>query len=208
MFLYESLEPIHESEFLFSQVDRSDAVRRDLYRQLGSGHDFLLAVAHDRRPTLPRSAPVHAVQVHEPYRLVLLVVVGGRALESRADERQVGVRVFRLGGPLLVRELGAEIEFVVDVAGVGRKDLVEDPDELLQLRLIVLQPLCEPLVQITRRRVVGDVERLGIAGELRPELLGQLRPDIDEVRAERGPDPERGLERRASRRSRLDTLPP
>ena len=72
----------------------------------------------------------------------------------------------------------------MDVAGVGREDL----KVILDVVVVVFKQFDEALVQIAGRGVVRDVELLGIPGEVRPELLSQPAPHIEQDDAGNGHD--------------------
>ena len=188
------LKPADEAESRVAQVLGIDGVGRGRHRHLHAGGLLLAVVGDHRGAPLPGAAHVDPVQLHEPHRLVALQLVGGGGVQPAPHEGQVGVGVSGLGGPLLVGELGAATELVVDVAGVGRKELLEDLEVILDVGAVVVEDLREALVQEARRGVVRYVEGPRIAGEVGAELLAKLASHVDQVDAGGGLDAERGLE--------------
>ena len=149
-----------------------------------------------RRASAPR---VHAVELHEPDRLFAALLVRRAVPQPTANERQVRVGVARLRGPLLIRELGPEVQLVVGIAGVGGKELLEHLQVVLDFLAVVLEDRRDAPVEVARRRVVRDVARLGVPREVGAELLVQPAPDVEEVEARCRLDAQRGVERIPSR---------
>ena len=160
--------------------------------------DILLpGIGNDGRAAATRAPDVDAVQLHEPHRLVAAQLVRCRAVQAAAHEREVRVGVAGLDGALLLRQLRARqlVVLVVAVVGVGRKQLQEHLQVVLNVGAVVLQHLRQALVQVAGRGVVGNVEGLGIAREVGPELLAQLAAHVDQVDPRRRLDPQRRMER-------------
>ena len=111
-----------------------------------------------------------------------------------AHERQMRIGVAGLAGALLVGQLRAQVQLVVDVAGAGRKELLKDLQVVLDVVAVVIEHFGEAPVQVAGGGVVRDVERLRITRELGPEPLAQGAPDVDEVDAGSGLDAQRGVE--------------
>ena len=103
--------------------------------------------------------------------------------QPSAHERQVRVGVARLAGPLLIGELGAEMQLVVDVASFGREEPLEDLQIVANVVAVVLKDLGDAPIEVARRRVVRDVERLRVPREVGAELLVQPAPHVEEVEA-------------------------
>ena len=147
---------------------------------------------------------VHAVELHEPDRILPVLLVGRAVPQPAAHERQVGVGVARLRGPLLIGELGPEVQLVMDVAGLGREELLEDLQVVLDVLAVVLEDLRDAPVQIARRRVVRDVERPRVPREVGTELLAQPAPHVEEVDARCRLDAKCRVERTARIRVPVD----
>ncbi|MEE8139092.1 MAG: hypothetical protein V3T81_09540 [Thermoanaerobaculia bacterium] len=77
----------------------------------------------------------------------------------------MGVGVPRLGAPLAVAELPPQVELVVLVVGVGRKEMVEQVEKRAEAVAAVVQALAEALFQVARRGVIRAVEALAVLGE-------------------------------------------
>ena len=121
--------------------------------------DFLLTVeADDGRQAPARPAIRDAVEIDEADGLVAPVYIADTRAETRGHERQVRVRVLRLDGALLARQVFATMELIVFVARAFRKHGAERLHVRRDGVALARQSRRKALFEVSRRRVKRMVE--------------------------------------------------
>ena len=122
-----------------------------------------------------------AVEVDEANRLARPVPVGHAGPQRSGHERQVRIGVPWLLGLLGLGQLGTAINFVVLVAGALREHGPEDIDVGHHAAAAMNEPCRQSLIEITRSRMEGAAQRLGIGVQAVSEPLGHQAADVDDI---------------------------
>lgn len=108
---------------------------------------------------------VDAVEVHEVDRAVGQVAVAGGRKQPGSDVGQMRVGIAGLVTALGFAQFRAQLQSIVAVPGLRRKQLLEATEEGFQGVAPVSEALAEALLGIAGRGVVGIVKRLAMATE-------------------------------------------
>src|SRR5438309_1379946 len=83
-------------------------------------------------------------------------------------------------------QFGAQAHTIVQIAGIGGKQFLEDQQKLPEVFFTIVEGSAERLIQVSSRGMEGTAERLSISREDITVLRTDARCDIDKIEAGAG----------------------